>query len=54
MKNDWYIVKSKSNSHPEFGYPHGQILCKGKDALEDHLKTSDFKDLIIQKYNDEN
>ncbi len=47
---NWKIVQSKSDKHPEFGYPMGQILCRNLEEAEDHIKNSEFKDSYMNDY----
>lgn len=49
-KLNWHIVKSKSDKHPECGYPMGQILCRSLEEAKECLKNSEFKDCFITKY----
>ena len=49
LKN-WKIVKSKTDKHPEFGYPMGQVLCRSQDEANDHIEKSEFKDCYIEEY----
>lgn len=53
MKNcemNWKIVKSRSDKHPEYGYPMGQILCRDIDEANEYIEKSEFKDLYIEEY----
>lgn len=47
---NWKIVESKSDSHPDFGYPMGQILCRSLSDAEEHIEKSEFKDCFIRDY----
>ncbi len=49
---NWKIVKSKSDKHPEFGYPMGQILCRTLEEAQEHVKNSEFSDCFIIDYDD--
>lgn len=48
--NDWKIIKSKSDAHPEFGFPMGEILCKSLKEAEEYIEESEFKDCYILDY----
>lgn len=50
--DEWLILSSKSDKHPEYGYPMGQILCRSKKEADEHIKNSPFKDIQIKKYED--
>jgi hypothetical protein len=43
MMNDWKVVQSKSDKHPEFGYPMGQVLCRNINEAEDLVNNSEEK-----------
>lgn len=47
---NWKIVQSKSDKHPECGYPMGQILCKSLEEAQEHIKDSEFNDCFITSY----
>jgi hypothetical protein len=47
---DWKIVKSKSNKHPEAGYPMGEILCFNQKDAEEYIEKSEFTDCYIENY----
>lgn len=47
---NWKIVQSKSDKHPECGYPMGQVLCKSLEEAEEHIKNSEFNDCFITSY----
>lgn len=47
---DWKIVKSKSDQHPECGYPMGEILCRNLEEAKEYIKKSDFNDCYIENY----
>lgn len=53
MMENWKVVTSKSDKHPEFGYPMGQILCKSQKEAEEYVQKSEFKDLEIKEFKDE-
>ena len=44
------IVKSRSDSHPEYGYPMGEILCRNLTEAKEHIEKSEFKDCYIEDY----
>ena len=48
MMNDWKVVQSKSDKHPEFGYPMGQVLCRNINEAEDLVNNSEFTDCYIE------
>lgn len=50
---DWKVIKSKTDKHPDCGYPMGQILCRTKEEAEKFINSSEFKDCIIEDYNHE-
>jgi hypothetical protein len=47
---NWKIVKSRSDKHPECGYPMGQVLCRSQDEANDHIQKSEFNDCYIEEY----
>ncbi len=47
---NWYVVKSKTDSHPDCGYPMGQILCRNLDDANEYIKNSDFDDCFITDF----
>jgi len=49
---NWKVVKSRSDKHPEYGYPMGHVLCRNLEEAEQYVKNSEFNDLYIDKYND--
>jgi len=48
---EYKVVRSKSDKHPDFGYPMGQILCNNIYVAHEHIKNSEFKDCYIEDYN---
>lgn len=44
------IVESRSDTHPECGYPMGQILCRSQEEAEDYVAKSEFTDCYIRDY----
>jgi hypothetical protein len=48
--NAWKVVESKSDKHPEFGYPMGQVLCRSNEEAEEYIKKSEFTDCLIRDY----
>ena len=46
----WKIVKSKSNQHPKYGHPFGEVLCRSLEDANNLIKKSEFKDLYITEY----
>lgn len=51
--SEWKIVKSKSDKHPEFGYPMGQILFRNLSEAEEYVRNSEFIDCFIEDYKEE-
>lgn len=47
---NWKIVKSKSDIHPECGYPMGEVLCRNLEEANEYVKESEFKDCYIVDY----
>lgn len=47
MKDEYKVVKSRSDKHPEYGYPLGEILCANLEVAEDYVKNSEFTDCFI-------
>jgi hypothetical protein len=47
---NWKIVESKSDKHPECGYPLGKILCRTIEEAEAFIQKSEFNDLYIKDY----
>lgn len=47
---NWKIIQSRSDKHPECGYPMGQILCRNVEEAKDYIEKSEFKDLYISDY----
>lgn len=47
---DWKVIKSKSDKHPDWGYPVGQILCRNQEEAEKFINSSEFKDCIVEDY----
>jgi|GEM_PF-7081943 len=48
--SNWKVVVSKSDSHPEYGYPMGQILFRSMKEAEEYVKKCEFKDCYIKDY----
>lgn len=51
-KIDWKIVKSKSDKHPEYSYPMGEILCRSLEEAQEYVKNSEFTDCVITDYSE--
>lgn len=49
---DYKVIISKSNKHPDCGYPFGHVLCRNIEDAQNHIAESEFKDLYIQDYQD--
>ena len=47
---NWKIVCSRSDMHPEFGYPLGQILCRNLQEANEYIEKSEYNDLYIKDY----
>lgn len=47
---NWRIVKSKSDCHPIYGYPMGQILCRNEEEANEYIEKSEFKDCYLEDY----
>lgn len=47
---NWVVVESKSDKHPDFGYPMGQILCRNLDEAKKYIEESEFNDCYIRNY----
>ena len=52
---NWKVVESRSNSHPDFGFPMGKFLCRSQEEANEYISKSEFKDCFIKNYlpNDE-
>jgi hypothetical protein len=47
---DWKIVASRSDKHPQCGYPMGKVLCRNLEEAEEYIAKSDFEDCYIVNY----
>ena len=48
--NDWMVVKSKSGTHHECGYPIGEILIRNSDDIQKVIKEHKIYDPIVIPY----
>lgn len=48
--NEYKVVISKSDKHPEYGYPFGQVLCRSIEDAQKTINESEFTDLEIKEY----
>jgi hypothetical protein len=46
----WYVVESRSDKHPEYGFPMGKVLCKSLEEAKEYIEKSEYKDCFISKY----
>ena len=46
----WKVVQSRSDKHPDCGYPMGQVLCRNEEEAQEHIRNSEFKDCYIRDY----
>ena len=46
----FWIVKSKSGRHAEFGYPIGQCLVHREEDIEKTILENQINDPIIEKH----
>lgn len=53
VMESWKVLKSKSGTHKEFGYPLPQILCRNQKDLEAALENSEIHDPVIKNYLEE-
>ncbi len=51
--NEWKIVRSKSGTHQEFGYPLSQILVRYPEDINKAIKEAQIHDPEIIDYNKE-
>jgi hypothetical protein len=49
MEN-WFVVKSRSGKHKEFGYPIGEILVQSREKIDSAIKNHDIHDPVIIPY----
>jgi putative phage-type endonuclease len=49
MEN-WFVVKSRSGKHKEFGYPIGEILVQSREEIDSAIKNHDIHDPVIIPY----
>lgn len=47
---NWKVVESRSDQHPEYSYPMGQILCRDLKEAEDLLRETEYTDCFIRDY----
>lgn len=43
------IVASRSDKHPDYGYPLGQILCRSLVEAKEYIEKSEFTDCYIKE-----
>lgn len=48
----WKIVQSRSDAHPECGYPFGKVLCRNVKEANEIIEKSEFNDLFVCDFND--
>lgn len=49
---NWKVVQSRSDKHPEHGYPLGELLFTTLEAAKEFVENSEFTDCYITDYTD--
>lgn len=47
---NWKIVSSRSDKHPECGYPLGDVLCRSLEEAQKYIEDSKFTDCYVRDY----
>jgi hypothetical protein len=47
---NWKVVSSRSDKHPEFSYPMGDILFRNEEEAREYIANSEFTDYYMREY----